>query len=497
MVRLPLWLVVASALVLAACVPAGAHAEFRVPRTVEVEPVVFPDGMVAVDLGGPFSRADHPRVTFTSPRGQTRPLRQFDRLLARARRLASGDSFRDEAHVKVAASRSWIAVTADRIRTTFDGAGGFHRVLSSETQVASRRGRARTVARCAGSGLAPVVAGTRIAYVSCNGTAVVVRDLARSAAPPERLAIADGMRVDGPLQLAGAHVLMILAPREPFTLEPQPDPVAHTLVVLERATGREVSRVAGYEIASAALRADGTVVMAAAPLSSFDGAQPRCHVLFVVAPGDPARSLHGSSCTDRVTVAGDRILASTSASTEQQAGGILTDLAGTAPRRLVDGRYYATFAGADGLVRLESPACEARVQIDFVAVERLLARGPGQVKACTLRFAGRAARVDRRGFVHVAYRCPAGCAGSIRLYLRGTRREVALGGEYGRRLHLDAPPARLAVTRGGRLSPAYRALLARRGRLVVDAVATVPQADESAETDLREKRFRARLTLVG
>ena len=81
--------------------------------------------------------------------------------------------------------------------------------------------------------------------------------------------------------------------------------------------------------------------------------------------------------------------------------------------------------------------------------------------------------------------------------LREGSREVALGGEYGRRLHLDAPPARLAVTRGGRLSPAFRALLARRGRLVVDAVATVPQADESAGTDPREKRFRARLTLVG
>jgi hypothetical protein len=485
MVRRPLWLVVASALVLAACVPAGAHAEFRVPLSVEVEPVVFPDGMVAVDLGGPFSRADQPRVTFTSPRGQTRPLRQFDGLLARARRLASGDAFSDEARVKVAASRSWIAVTADRIRTSFDGAAEFQEVLSSETQVAGRRGRARTVARCAGSALVPVVVGTRIAYVSCIGTAVVVRDLARSAAPPERLAIADGMRVDGPLQLAGGHVLMILAPRGPVA--PGPDPVAHTLVVLERATGREVSRVAGYEIASAALRADGTVVMAAAPLSSLDGAQPRCHVLFVVAPGDPARSLPGSSCTNQVTVAGDRILAS----------GILTDLAGTAPRRLVDGRYYATFAGADGLVRLESPACEAIAQIDFVAVERLLARGPGQVKACTLRFAGRTARVDRRGFVHVAYRCPAGCAGSIRLYLRGTRREVPLGGEYGRRLHLDAPPARLAVTRGGRLSPAYRALLARRGRLVVDAVATVPQAEGPAGTAPPEKRFRARLTLVG
>ncbi|MCA1681023.1 MAG: hypothetical protein LC777_19835, partial [Actinobacteria bacterium] len=163
MVRRPLWLVVASALVLAACVPAGAHAEFRVPSSVEEEPVVFPDGMVAVDLGGPLSR---PRVTFTSPRGQTRPLRRFDRLLARARRLASGDSFSDKALVGVAASRSWIAVTAERIRTTFDGAGEYEEVLSSETQVASRRGRARTVARCAGNGLAPVVAGTRIAYVN-------------------------------------------------------------------------------------------------------------------------------------------------------------------------------------------------------------------------------------------------------------------------------------------------------------------------------------------
>jgi len=495
MVRRPLWLVVASVLVLGACVPAGAHAEFRVPSSVEDEPVVFPGGMVAVDLDGPFSRS---RVTFTSPRGQTRPLRQFDRLLARGRRLASGDSFSDEALVGVAASRSWIAVTAERIRTRFDGAAEYKEVLSSETQVASRRGRARTVARCAGSGLAPVVAGTRIAYVNCIGTAVVVRDLARSAAPPERLAIADGMRVDAALQLAGAHVLMILAPRGSDAPEPQPNPapVAHTLVVLERATGREVSRVAGYEIASAALRADGTVVMAAAPLSSLDGAQSRCHVLFIVAPGDAARSVPGSPCAGVVTVAGDRILASTSGSLEQ-AGWIVTDLGGTAPRRLVDGRYYATFAGADGLVRLESPACEARAQIDFVAVERLLARGPGRIKACTLRFARSAARVDRRGFVHVAYRCPAGCAGSIRLYLRGTRREVALGGEYGRRLHLDAPPARLAVTRGGRLSPAYRALLARRGRLVVDAVATVPQADESARTDLREKHFRARLTLVG
>lgn len=187
--------------------------------------------------------------------------------------------------------------------------------------------------------------------------------------------------------------------------------------------------------------------MAAAPRSSFDGAQPRCHVLFVVAPGDPARSLHGSSCTDRVTVAGDRILASMSASTEQHAGGILTDLAGTAPRRLVDGRYYATFAGADGLVRLESPACEARAQIDFVAVERLLARGPGQIKACTLRFAGRAARVDRRGFVHVAYRCPAGCAGSIRSSCEGDRPTVDGGGELGRGEGVGSPDRLFATGR--------------------------------------------------
>jgi len=48
MVRRSRWLVVAGALVLVACVPAGAHAEFRVSVSVENEPVVFPDGMVAV-----------------------------------------------------------------------------------------------------------------------------------------------------------------------------------------------------------------------------------------------------------------------------------------------------------------------------------------------------------------------------------------------------------------------------------------------------------------
>jgi hypothetical protein len=485
------WIVVA--LVLAAGATADARADFSVPLTVEGDPVVFADGMVAVRFVPPFARADRRRVTFTPVHGRTRALRQFDGLLARAARLSEGEGFDDRADVVAAASPSWIAVTATRRRTSYDGGAEWSTVLSSETQVARRSGSARTIARCGHRSLEPVVEGTLIAYVNCDRTAIVIRDLTRPAGPPQQLAIPTGMQAGVP-SLAGPYVSTILSPRQPETLEPQPPEhsLEETLVVFERSSGAQITRAAGLQIDSAALRADGTVAMSAAALGALRPAAACGYEglsLFVVAPGGQPRALSHAACANPVTIDGDQIMFS-HRTPAHDVGWAVTDVRGAAPRELADDRYYATFAGVDGLVRLESPACHDR-SIGLVATAPLLLDGPDPVRPCTLHYPTRTVRIAPRGVLSIAYRCPAGCTGTMRLYLHGTHRLVQ---RRGSRLNLDAAPGQRASVRA-RLDPALRALQRRRGHLAIDALAIVRQIERANDSHVGTLRFQAKITL--
>jgi len=477
-------------LLLVACLTAlaaapDAWAELRVPRGGDVVSA-SPSGLLAVQYGPPWARPDRPRVTFTRPNGRTEPLRQFDRLLSAAARKRSGEYFEEDVAFRADASRGWNVVTLSRSRYGYEEAFTQVTVLGSEIQAARRRGPARTVARCVGDDLFPELHGSTIAYLDCGGQAVVVADLDRPESPPLRIVLPPGTGERVPV-IGDGHVALTLAPRPAAGGPPGAGPPPASLVVYEIAGGRPVTRVEGLRVSDVALGADGTAVVAEAP----DGAAcPSPFELLVIPPGGRPRPIGPVSCVGELSVAGSTVIArATGPVATLTDGWNVRDLIGGPSRPLVDHRFRPSFADDSGLVQLEAPACESLGRYEFLALGTLLARGPGSIAPCTLRFETRTARVDRRGRFRVRYGCPAGCRGPVGVRVHATGRALPLSLP----LQVIVPPGHPATARA-RLAPRALALLRRRGRLAVDLRATIPQA-ASLDGRSRRRHFHRRITL--
>lgn len=470
----------AAALVVLAAAGEAAAAT-RVPyeqiSSAIAEPVVLPEGTVDVRNGLARNR---PRVTFTSPSGRLRLLRQFNGLMSVVGRLGGDESYSEEANFLPAASARWIAVAMTRIANLYDGASETSEIEYSDIEVARRSGRARRLVRCKHFALVPVVAGSILARNDCGASGVVVHDLDAPGSPGQRFTFAPGFR-PRVLAVAGGYVLARLeAPPRPALTPPPAVAPEQPVVLLDRATGQEAARTNGLAVTHAALREDGTAVLVAAPANPVfrmsDGCGDTDLALFVLRPGGGAAPLGLEACDGPVSIDGDRVLFARPPKPTFRTWA-LTNVAG-APPRDIGFVLEPTLTGRGDLVRLRESTCVVWLdRFSFVTLGALLERGAPEPDRCTLRFRSRTARVDRRGFARIRYTCPAGCDAGVKL--------AGYGGGSTLRTR-----ARTSAVTGVEVPPRLLARLRRQGRVTVEATVSLAVLDGRVR-----QTFNARLVL--
>lgn len=455
-------------------------------------PSAHRDAIVSSWLGPPYARAAQRRITLTTEHGHTKPLSQFDGLLAFQRHLKYGDSFNEEADFRVDSSATWAAVGATRTLSSDDGASHTDTVETFRLAAAPLRGRARVVARCRGRRVEFALTASVLAYTDCADTALLVQDLERPTAGVQRIALPAGY-TSGPLQVAGQFVGVRLYAMGAFT--PGIAPTENPLAVFDTASAAEVSATSGLAVDEWALRPDGTIVMAAMP---FGARPPNSRVcdgpvldVYTLAPGSGPRPLALKACPEGpISVSGSRVLFE-----QPGANGVaqwaVTDANGTAPLPLVDGRQTLTFDDtAPGTVIVGGYSCRGGPTYAFLALSRLVTGPRPRLAACTLRFAP-TARSGPDRTVRIGYRCPAGCEGSLALTIAGHR---VVQPRYTNCGEIEAAPGHRATT-CLILSRRLAARLRRRGRLDARATAVIDEPQAVPRGHLRKRRFSARILL--
>jgi hypothetical protein len=335
-------------------------------------------------------------VQTIGPSGRRRVVRGFDRYLVASRKVFAGSDQDPNFTADVEQSGRWIVVGARTTRYAYEGGEDFA-LPSGEVVVAgTARGRVRELQACPGrsSGGIQSLDGSRLAISSCDGSKLVVRDLARPRARSIEVPMrAISRRPLTDVTLAGGYLAVTEygpggVPDVGLTIRvlrwPSLDPV-YTL------TGARVSY--SFELAR-----DGTLVAIRIPngepaLAPRPGPPPCLDAMLEtvwLSPAEPvAHVLPGTPCEDEVSLHGDRVLVGRLVAPAAKGDVItdiaLTDLRGAAPRRVLandtpDFPPAGVRFAADGSVEVQREGCGDTLRIEFFRLRRLLAGPPAPVR---------------------------------------------------------------------------------------------------------------------
>ncbi len=329
--------------------------------------------------------------------GHGRVVRGFDRYLLGSRKIfaSSGDNPSFSASVDQAGR--WIVVNARTTRYAYEGAEDYSFPSGEVVVAGTARGPVRELQACPGiGGGTESLDGSRLALTSCDGSKLVVHDLAHPRVRPVEVPMrAISRRRMVSVTLAGGYLAV---------MEYGPVEEREVIRVLRWPSLKPVYTVTRAHVPpDFELARDGTLVVIRSPegepaFGPAAGPSSPCLNMRLemvwLSPTEPVpHVLPGTPCEDEVSLHGDQVLfgrlVAPAAQGNAETDVALTDLHGAAPRRALanDTPTFApsgvTFA-ADGSVEVQREGCGGTLRIGFFRLSDLLA-GPLEPVRCPTR----------------------------------------------------------------------------------------------------------------